>query len=96
MFERIIYVGDSDVEILLKEGILVNDVMNMPIILEDDDKCILAEIKELYLNKVRAKMLGELIDGNFVGGILRKPNLDSSIRSLRDDELNYIVGEKKK
>ncbi len=95
MFERIIYVGDSDVEILLKEGILVNDVMNMPIILEDDNKCILAEIKELYLNKVRAKMLGELIDGNFVGGILRKPNLDSSIRSLRDDELNYIVGEKK-
>lgn len=95
MFERIIYVGDSDVEILLKEGIIVNDVMNMPIILEDKDKCILAEIKELYLNKVRAKMLGELINGNFIGGILRKPNLDSSIRSLRDDELSYIVGEKK-
>ena len=96
MFERITYIGDTDVEIKLMAGIETNsDVMNMPIILQDTDKCILAEIKDMNTESVKAKMLGELIEGKFIGGILRKPSLNATIRSLNENELSYIVGEAK-
>lgn len=97
MFDKIIYIGDNDVDIKLTDGnVIQGDIMNMPIVLQDDSKCILAEIKDLHSDYVKAKMLGELVNGKFIGGILRKPNLDASIRSLTEDELSYIVGEEKK
>lgn len=96
MFEKIKYIGDIDVDIKLKEQSNLGDIMNMPIVLEDGEKTILAEIKDMHLDYVKAKMLGELVDGKFIGGILRKPSLDATIRSLNDRELNYIVGENKR
>jgi len=93
MFEKITYVGDTDVTINLVSGITTHgDIMNMPIVLQDDSKCILAEIKDMYQDTVKAKMLGELLNGKFIAGILRKPSLDSKIRSLTEEELTYIVG----
>ena len=97
MFKNILYVGDIDVEIALNEEVPVNtDIMNMPIVLEDNEKSILAEIKEMNPKTVKAKMLGELENDKFIGGILRKPNLSASIRSLTGEELKYIVGEANK
>ena len=95
MFDKILYIGDTDVDISLNNGVLLADIMNMPIVLEDDNKCILAEIKDMNPDHVKAKMLGELVGDKFIGGILRKPSLNSRVRSLNDNELSYIVGEEK-
>ncbi len=97
MFQEIIHIGDTDVDIKLAANMMIqSDIMNMPIVLEDKDKSILAEIKDMHPDFVRAKMLGELVHGKFIGGILRKPNLDAKVRSLNDSELSYIVGEERK
>ena len=97
MFKNIIYVGDIDVEIALNEEEKVNtDIMNMPIVLVDEEKSILAEVKEMNPTSVKAKMMGELVDGKFIGGILRKPNLTATVRSLTKEELIYILGEENK
>ena len=58
MFDRVLYIGDTDVEISLKANITLSDIMNMPIVLEDENKCILAEIKDMNPDRVKAKMLG--------------------------------------
>lgn len=97
MFDKIIYIGDTDVDIKLNDSTnFHSDIMNMPIVLQDDTKSILAEIKDLHSDYVKAKMLGELVNGKFIGGILRKPSIDASIRSLTESELTYILGEEKK
>ncbi len=94
MFEKITYIGDTEVDIQLSTvNTVQGDIMNMPIVLQDQEKSILAEIKDLHPDYVKAKMLGELVDGKFIGGILRKPSLNSTIRSLNESELSYIVGE---
>ena len=93
MFKELTYVGDVDVEISIIPGANINtDVMNMPIVLEDSEKSILAEIKEMNPTSVKAKMMGELSNDRFIGGILRKPNLGAKIRMLTEEELSYIVG----
>lgn len=97
MFDKIIYISDTTVDIKLLEKDKINiNVMNMPIILEDNEKKILAEVKELHEDFVRANLLGELFYDEFVGGVLRKPNLDAKIRTLTEDELSYILGINKK
>lgn len=97
MFEKITYIGDTEVDIkLATTNNMQSDIMNMPIVLQDQEKSILAEIKDLHPDYVKAKMLGELIDGKFIGGILRKPSLNSTVRSLNESELTYIVGEEGK
>ena len=97
MFKEIIYVGDIDVEIALNPEETVNtDIMNMPIVLEDSEKSILAEVKEMNPGSVKAKMMGELVDGKFIGGILRKPDLSAKVRSLTKEELIYILGNDNK
>lgn len=97
MFQKIIYIGDTDVDIQLTPNIQIQgDIMNMPIVLQDNNKSILAEIKDMHSDYVKAKMLGELVGNRFIGGILRKPGLDATIRSLTEEELRYILGEEKK
>lgn len=96
MFDKIIYIGDTDVDIKLSENMHIKgDIMNMPIVLQDDNKSILAEIKDMHSDYVKAKMLGELVGDRFIGGILRKPSLNATIRSLTEEELRYILGEEK-
>jgi len=96
MFERIVYVGEQDAAIeLKKDEMLTQDIMSMPLVLEDSDKSILAEVKAINDGKATVKLLGEITDNKFVSGVLRKPSLAARIRSLSIEELYLIVGENK-
>ncbi len=96
MFERILYVGEQDAIIELKKELISGeDIMNMPLVLEDDQKSILAEVKSIDQGQAKVKLLGEITEGRFVSGVLRKPSLSSQIRSLSIEELYLIVGEEK-
>ena len=93
MFSKILYIGEHDAQIQLKEDAsLEADIMNMPLILQDNEKTILAEVKDLLDGSVKVKLLGEIEDGKFVGGVLRKPSLNAAIRPLTVEELTLIVG----
>lgn len=93
MFDKIMFIGDQDVQIKLKDtSTLESDIMNMPLILQDNEKTILGEVKELLDGSVKVKLLGEIENGKFIGGVLRKPSLNASIRALTMDELSLIVG----
>lgn len=93
MFDNIMFIGDQDVQIKLKDtSALESDIMNMPLILQDNEKTILGEVKELLDGSVKVKLLGEIENGKFIGGVLRKPSLNASIRALTMDELSLIVG----
>ena len=90
MFSKILYIGEHDAQIQLKEDAsLETDIMN---ILQDNEKTILAEVKDLLDGSVKVKLLGEIEDGKFVGGVLRKPSLNAAIRPLSVEELTLIVG----
>ena len=93
MFEKILYIGDYDAEIkLANSSAIESDIMNMPLILQDSEKTILAEVKDLLADSVKVKLLGQILDGKFIGGVLKKPSLNASIRALTVEELSLIVG----
>ncbi len=97
MFERIVYISDHSANIKLKDGIqLAMNLMNLHIIFEDKEKKILGEIDDMDKSIVRARFLGEIANGQLIGGVLRKPSLDAKIRVIDPSEIPLIVGKDEK
>ena len=97
VFEKITYISDNYAEIKLinKDNIKAN-LMNMHLIFEDDNKLILGEVDDINDDLVKARFLGEIINGSLIGGVIRKPSLKASIRTVKKEEIPLILGEDKK
>ena len=96
MFDKIIYISDHSANIKLKEDAEVAiNLMNLHLIFEDSDKTILGEVDDLTDGVVKARFLGEIVNGKLIGGVLRKPSLDAKIRVIKQEEIPLITGEDK-
>ena len=96
MFDKIIYISDQSANIKLKEDAEVAiNLMNLHLIFEDKDKTILGEVDDLEDGIVKARFLGEIVNGKLIGGVLRKPSLDAKIRVIKQEEIPIITGEDK-
>ena len=96
MFDRITYISDKGADVKLKDGeeVAIN-LMNLHLIFEDKDKKVLGEVDDMDGNIVKARFLGEISNGRLIGGVIRKPSLDASIRVIEQSEVPMIVGEAK-
>ena len=96
MFDKIVYISDRSANVKLKEDTAVTiNLMNLHLIFEDKDKKILGEVDDMDGDIVKARFLGEIINGRLYGGVIRKPSLDSTIRVITKEEIPLIVGESK-
>ncbi len=96
MFDRIVYISDHSANIRLKDSAnLTVNLMNLHLIFEDKDKMVLGEVDDLDGDIVKARFLGEIVNGKLIGGTIRKPALDASIRVINQTEIPMIVGEDK-
>ena len=94
MFGKIIYINDNLAHVEVKDGVPVNeDLMNMHVIFEDEKKKILGEVADITKELIKIRFLGEIVNGKFIGGVIRKPNLSSVIRVITKDEFKLITGE---
>ena len=96
MFDKIVYISDKSANIKLKEGtqIAIN-LMNLHLVFEDKDKKVLGEVDDMDGDIVKARFLGEIVNGTLLGGVIRKPSLDSTVRVITKEEIPLIVGEEK-
>ena len=93
MFDRIVYISDHSAKIRLVEGANITmNLMNLHLIFEDANKKILGEIDDIDGPLVEVRFLGEIVDGKLIGGTIRKPTLDASIRTINPEEIPLIVG----
>ena len=89
MFGRIIYINDTLAHIEIPEGTPVaENLMNMHVVFEDNNKKIVGEVEDIDQKIVRIRFLGEIVNKKFVGGVIRKPTLQSKLRIINKEELN--------
>ncbi len=93
MFKQIISINKNNTEILIDEKSISEDILNYYVVFTDESKQILGEISEVNKDKVKINFLGELKEGKFISGIIRKPSLNSQIRIINDEELKILIGE---
>ena len=93
MFGKIVYISDSVAHINIPAGTPVAmDLMNMHVVFQDGDRKVLGEVADVSDSIIKVHFLGVIIDGKFIGGVLRKPTLEANIRLVTEEELNLITG----
>ena len=96
MFDKIVYISNEGANVKIKDGEnLSTNIMNMHLVFEDDKKKILGEVDDIDDNVVKAHFLGELLPDRFIGGVIRKPDLNSKVRIITPEEMKLIVGDEK-
>ena len=61
---------------------LTTDIMNMHVVFENGSSKVLGEVDNIDGSIVTIRFLGEIVDNKLLGGVLRKPTLDSTVRFL--------------
>ena len=96
MFDRITYISNDGCDIKLKNGGEVStNLMNLHLVFEDSNKKVLGEVDDLKGDTVKARFLGEIVGNRLIGGTIRKPNLDATIRVIDKSEIPMITGADK-
>lgn len=92
MLSEIIFVDESIVRVRASKDIVkVNDFMNLHVVFIDDTRRILGEIVEINEEILTIRMIGEFTNGNFINGIVNKPRLCSSIRTISKEEMDILA-----
>lgn len=93
MFGKILYISDTEAHVETpKDGSLSTNIMNMHVIFEDEKKKILGEVEDTGSEIIKIRFLGEITNGKFVGGVIRKPTFNSKIRLISQEEVGLILG----
>ena len=93
MFGMILSINSTGAKVEIGSGVST-ELMNMHVVFENNTSKVLGEVDNIEGNVVNIRFIGEIIDGKLVGGVLRKPTLDSQIRIILDSEVPLIVGQK--
>ena len=92
MIGKIIYINNNKADVLVENGNIASNLMNMHVIFEDDKKKILGEVNDIDKNIVKISFLGEIVDNKYMGGVIRKPSMNATLRPINKEELSILVG----
>ena len=91
MFKEIVSIT-KNYAIVKIDSIINDDLLNLNVVFEEDNKKILGEIEEINLDEVKINFLGEFHDNKYFDGIIRKPSIKANIRIINSSELAELTG----
>ena len=95
MIGKIIYISNNNAHIKVLPNIKIStNLMNMHVIFEDNNRKVLGEIEDISQDLIKVRFLGEIENNKFIGGVIRKPTIDATVRIINGEELKIIVGDK--
>ncbi len=93
MFGKIKFIAENTAHVeTTTSAEQMGDLMNVHVVFEAPDQLILGEVEEVNDGIIKIRFLGEFHDGKYVSGVIRKPVMSSTIRTINDQELRAIVG----
>ncbi len=93
MLGNILEINDNSVTVEL--AIDINEqpnLVNLHVVFEYEDKKIVGEIVKITQTILVANIMGELSGDSFIPGVSAKPSFKSSVRLVRVEELELILG----
>ena len=91
MFKEIVAIS-KNYAIVKIDNVITDDLLNLNVIFEEENKKILGEIEEIINNEAKINFLGEFHNDKFFDGIIRKPSITSTIRIINSTELAELTG----
>lgn len=91
MFKEIVAIS-KNYAIVKIDSMITDDLLNLNVIFEEQNKKILGEIEEIGNNEAKINFLGEFHGDKFFEGIIRKPSTSATIRIINSSELAELTG----
>ena len=91
MFKEITTIS-KNYAIVKIDNVINDDLLNLNVIFEENNKKILGEIEEIINSEAKITFLGEFINDKFFDGIIRKPSINAKIRIINGNELAELTG----
>lgn len=88
-------IGIEDGIVLLKLELdpeKMQNIVNLYVIMEDDDKRIIGEITGLNENIAKISMVGEIIEDRFVSGIISSISFGARVRLISKEKIGILMG----
>jgi DNA helicase HerA-like ATPase len=93
MLGKIISIKDNIVGVALEaDAVKVSNLVNYHVILEENNFKIVGEIQSVTGGIANITLVGEIRDGRFISGIIRRPSFISVCRIINQTELDIIIG----
>ena len=93
MFGKIKFIAENTAHVeTAASAEQMGDLMNVHVVFEAPDQEILGEVEEINDGIIKIRFLGEFHQGKYISGVIRKPVMSSTIRTINDAELKAIVG----
>ena len=95
MLGKIVYISDNEAHIQVpKDDPSSTALMNIHVIIfEDEKKQILGEVDDISNDVIKVNFLGEIRNGKFVEGIIKKPSSEAHVRVIKKEELFILTGQ---
>ena len=70
----------------------VNNLVNLHVLFEDQEKAVVGEIVDIKEQIAFINLLGEMNNGKFIPGVIRKPSFGASVSLLAKEKVPQIIG----
>ena len=91
MIGSVYEVDNSNVYIKLLENINQGNLMSQYLVISSGNKLLVAEVVNVKSNDMQAKMIGEIINNEFVFGVINRPNIDSQVYLMAKDKIPLVI-----
>lgn len=88
-------IGIEENQVLLKLAIDVenfNNLINIHVVMEEENRKIVGEIINIKDGIAYINLLGEIINNNFVFGVIVKPAFSSTVKLISKEKIPMIIG----
>ena len=96
MFGKILSINDIDVIIENTSKKIESSLLGVHIIFDSGIEKIVGQINDMTLENIHVVLVGEIFNDHFEPGIVKKPNLNSTIRIIYKNEVPLLLGSQVK
>lgn len=87
-------IGINEDTVLLKLAINLNEfqnLINLHVIMEDGDNMIVGEIVDIKDGIAYINLVGELVNNNFVFGVIKKPSFGARVKLISKEKIPMVI-----
>lgn len=92
MFGKVLTIDSNNVIIENISKQIETRLIGYHVCFNDSHTKIIGEIRNIDIDKIVIRLIGEILDNKFILGIIKKPSMQSSCRIVTKSELEYILG----
>ena len=91
MIGKVLEVDNEMIEVILDDGINQGNLVNQYLIIHSSNKLIVGEVENIKGNHINAKLIGEIINNEFVFGVINRPNVESKVYLMAKDKIPLVI-----